>query len=169
METIVRNYLEIKSLNQLSEIKKPGDNYSLNQVLPNDFQLNKFFYKQIGQNHHWNDRLVWDDKKWIDYVSNPNVFTFLLKDNQNIAGFFELIYHKNKFEIEIAYFGLLKGFMDKKLGGYMLTEAIKISFSYKVKRVWVHTCSLDHKNALNNYLARGMKIYNIETVNTKSA
>ena len=169
METIVRNYLEIKSLNQLSEIKKPGDNYSLNQVLPNDFQLNKFFYKQIGQNHHWNDRLVWDDKKWIDYVSNPNVFTFVLKNNENIAGFFELIYHKNKFEIEIAYFGLLKDFMDKKLGGYMLTEAIKISFSYKVKRVWVHTCSLDHKNALNNYLARGMKIYNIETVSTKSA
>ena len=169
METIVRNYLEIKSLNQLSEIKKPGDNYSLNQVLPNDFQLNKFFYKQIGQNHHWNDRLVWDDKKWIDYVSNPNVFTFILKNNENIAGFFELIYHKNKFEIEIAYFGLLKGFMAKKLGGYMLTEAIKISFSYKVKRVWVHTCSLDHKNALKNYLARGMKIYNIETVSTKSA
>jgi len=169
METIVRNYLEIKSLNQLSEIKKPGGNYSLNQVSLNDFQLNKFFYKQIGQNHHWNDRLVWNDKKWIDYVSNPNVFTFVLKDNQNIAGFFELIYHKNKFEIEIAYFGLLKGFVEKKLGGYMLTEAIKISFSYKVKRVWVHTCSLDHKNALNNYLARGMKIYNIETVSTKSA
>ena len=169
METIVRNYLEIKSLNQLSEIKKPGGNYSLNQVSLNDFQLNKFFYKQIGQNHHWNDRLVWDDKKWIDYVSNPNIFTFVLKNNENIAGFFELIYHKNKFEIEIAYFGLLKGFMAKKLGGYMLTEAIKISFSYKVKRVWVHTCSLDHKNALNNYLARGMKIYNIETVSTKSA
>ena len=169
METIVRNYLEIKSLNQLSEIKKPGGNYSLNQVSLNDFQLNKFFYKQIGQDHHWNDRLAWDDKKWIDYVSNPNVFTFVLKDNQNIAGFFELIYHKNKFEIEIAYFGLLKGFMAKKLGGYMLTEAIKISFSYKVKRVWVHTCSLDHKNALNNYLARGMKIYNIEIVSTKSA
>ena len=169
METIVRNYLEIKSLNQLSEIKKPGGNYSLNQVSLNDFQLNKFFYKQIGQNHHWNDRLVWNDKKWIDYVSNPNVFTFVLKNNENIAGFFELIYHKNKFEIEIAYFGLLKGFVEKKLGGYMLTEAIKISFSYKVKRVWVHTCSLDHKNALNNYLARGMKIYNIETVSTKSA
>ena len=28
---------------------------------------------------------------------------------------------------------------------------------------------LDHKNALKNYLSRGMKIYNIETVSTKSA
>ena len=113
--------------------------------------------------------MVWDDKKWIDYVSNPSVFTFVLKDNENIAGFFELIHHKGKSEVEIAYFGLLKNYMDKKLGGYMLTEAIKISFSYHVNRVWVHTCSLDHKNALKNYLSRGMKIYNTETISVKSA
>ena len=167
METIIRNYLEIKSLNQLSEIKKSGDNYSLNQVIPNDFQLNKFFYKQIGKNYQWVDRLIWTDKNWIEYVSSPNLFTFVLKNNDNIAGFFELMYHKDKLETEIAYFGLLKEYIGKKLGGYMLSEAIKKSFSYNVKRVWAHTCSLDHKNALKNYLARGMKIYNTETVNIK--
>ena len=169
METIIRNYLEIKSLNQLSEIKKSGDNYSLNQVIPNDFQLNKFFYKQIGKNYHWVDRLVWTDKNWIEYVSSPNLFTFVLKNNDDIAGFFELIYHKNRSETEIAYFGLLKEYFGKKLGGYMLSEAIKKSFSFNVKRVWAHTCSLDHKNALKNYLSRGMKIYNTETANIKSA
>jgi ribosomal protein S18 acetylase RimI-like enzyme len=169
METIIRNYLEIKSLNQLSEIKKSGDNYSLNQVIPNDFQLNKFFYKQIGKNYQWVDRLIWTDKNWIEYVSSPNLFTFVLKNNDDIAGFFELMYHKDKLETEIAYFGLLKEYLGKKLGGYMLSEAIKKSFSYNVKRVWAHTCSLDHKNALKNYLSRGMKIYNTETVNIKSA
>ena len=169
METIIRNYLEIKSLNQLSEIKKSGDNYSLNQVIPNDFQLNKFFYKQIGKNYQWVDRLIWTDKNWIEYVSSPNLFTFVLKNNDDIAGFFELMYHKDKLETEIAYLGLLKEYIGKKLGGYMLSEAIKKSFSYNVKRVWAHTCSLDHKNALKNYLSRGMKIYNTETVNIKSA
>ena len=169
METIIRNYLEIKSLNQLSEIRKSGDNYSLNQVIPNDFQLNKFFYKQIGKNYQWVDRLIWTDKNWIEYVSSPNLFTFVLKNNDDIAGFFELMYHKDKLETEIAYFGLLKEYFGKKLGGYMLSEAIKKSFSYNVKRVWAHTCSLDHKNALKNYLSRGMKIYNTETVNIKSA
>ena len=169
METIIRNYLEIKSLNQLLEIKKPRGNYSLNQILPNDFQLNKFFYKQIGKNHQWLDRLIWTDKNWIEYVSNPNLFTFVLKNNEEIAGFFELIYHKNRSEIEIAYFGLLKEYFGQKLGGYMLSEAIKKSFFFNVKRVWVHTCSLDHKNALKNYLSRGMIIYNVETANIKSA
>ena len=169
METIIRNYLEIKSLNQLSEIKKSGDNYSLNQVIPNDFQLNKFFYKQIGKNYQWVDRLIWTNKNWIEYVSSPNLFTFVLKNNDDIAGFFELMYHKDKLETEIAYFGLLKEYIGKKLGGYMLSEAIKKSFSYNVNRVWVHTCSLDHKNAIKNYLSRGMKIYNTETANIKSA
>jgi len=169
MEKIVRNYLEIKSLDELLEKKKPNTEYIVEKVSTNDFQLNRFFYKQIGQNHKWNDRLVWDNKKWMNYVSNPKVFTFVLKDNEDIAGFFELIYHKDKSEMEIAYFGLLKDYMAKKLGGYMLSEAIKISFSYKVKRLWVHTCSLDHKNALKNYLSRGMKIYNIEKISVKSA
>tara|TARA_Y100000590_G_C15490418_1_gene927518 strand:- start:435 stop:944 length:510 start_codon:yes stop_codon:yes gene_type:complete len=169
MENIVRNYLEIKSIGELKGKNPPNNNFFVEKVFPKDFQLNKFFYKQIGRNHNWNDRLVWSDNKWIDYVSNPNVFTFVLKNIEDIAGFFELIHHKNKSEIEIAYFGLLKEYIDKKLGGYMLTEAIKLCFSYNVKRVWVHTCSLDHKNALKNYLSRGMKIYNIEKIIAKSA
>ena len=169
MEKIVRNYIEIKSINELSEVKKPSNNFSLKEVSTNDFQLNKFFYKQIGKYHHWTDRLVWTDKNWIEYISNPNLFTFVLKKNEDIAGFFELIYHQNKSEIEIAYFGLLKEYLGKKLGGYMLSEAIKKSFSYNVKRVWAHTCSLDHRYALNNYLSRGMKIYYTETANVKSA
>ena len=38
------------------------------------------------------------------------------------------------------------------------------SFLNEIKRVWVHTCSLDHKNALNNYIARGMKVFKKETI-----
>tara|TARA_B100000579_G_scaffold420071_1_gene419354 strand:+ start:121 stop:633 length:513 start_codon:yes stop_codon:yes gene_type:complete len=170
MEEVIRNYLEIKSLDKLLIKKKPDQKYNLEKVLKYDFQLNKFFYKQIGKNHHWKDRLTWSDNKWISYVSNPNVLTFILKENENLVGFFELIYHKKKFEIEIAYLGLLNEYLNRKLGGYLLSEAIKISFSYKnVSRVWVHTCSLDHKNALKNYLSRGMKVFNTEKVVAKIA
>ena len=75
-----------------------------------------------------------------------------------------MISHAEKHEIEIAYFGLLEEFQNKKLGSYLLTQAIKKSFKENIKRVWVHTCSLDHKNALNNYIARGMKIFKVETI-----
>ena len=79
MEKIVRNYLEIKSLDELLVEKKPSNKCSLKKVSSTDFQLNKFFYKQIGKNHQWVDRLAWTNKNWIEYVSSPNVFTFILK------------------------------------------------------------------------------------------
>ena len=82
----------------------------------------------------------------------------------DLAGFFELILHQEENEIEIAYLGLLKEYHNQKLGSYLLSEAIKKSFLYNPKRVWVHTCSLDHKNAINNYISRGMKIFKKETI-----
>ena len=128
-----------------------------------DFQLNKFFYKQIGNKYNWVDRLIWTDRHWIEYVSNENLLTFVLKYKEELCGYFELIIHKDKAEIEIAYFGLLEEYFGKKLGGYFLSEALKRSFLLSnIRRVWCHTCSLDHKNALKNYLSRGMNIFKTE-------
>ena len=162
---VKRNYLEINSLQDLKEGKKPSEDYSLSLIDPINFQLNKFFYKNIGKNHKWIDRLSWSEDKWINYVSNKNVQTYVFKFKDNLVGFFELILHSEKNETEIAYFGILEEYQNKKLGSHLLTEAIKRSFRNNVSRVWVHTCSLDHKNALNNYLSRGMKIFKTEILN----
>ena len=163
-QAIQRNYLEITSIEDLNEVIKPYEDCSLNLLEPINFQLNKFFYKNIGKKHKWIDRLVWAETKWIDYVSNQKVKTFILKYKNDLAGYFELIYHGEKKEVEIAYFGLLEEFHNKKLGSYLLSEAIKNSFKENIKRVWVHTCSLDHKHALNNYTARGMKVFKTEII-----
>jgi GNAT superfamily N-acetyltransferase len=163
-QEVQRNYLEINSIQDLNEVIEPSGDYSLNLLEPINFQLNKFFYKNIGKKHKWIDRLAWTENQWIDYVSNKNVETYVFKSKTDLAGFFELISHSEKKEVEIAYFGLLEEFQNKKLGSYLLSEAIQKSFKHNVNRVWVHTCSLDHKNALNNYIARGMKIFKTETI-----
>ena len=163
-QEVQRNYLEINSIRDLKYVVKPDGDYSLNLLQPKNFQLNKFFYKNIGKKHKWIDRLVWTENQWIDYVSNKNVETYVFKFQADLAGFFELISHSEKKEVEIAYFGLLEEFQNKKLGSYLLSQAIQKSFKENVNRVWVHTCSLDHKNALNNYIARGMKIFKTETI-----
>lgn len=161
---IERNYLEINSLEELNEINILSEDYSIKIVEPRDFQLNKFFYKNVGKNHHWIDRLIWTDQQWSNYTSDNKVKTYILKNKDDLAGYFELISHKDKKEVEIAYLGLLEEYYNKKLGSYLLSAAIRNSFSDKTKRVWVHTCSLDHQNALNNYLSRGMKIFKKETI-----
>ena len=163
-QEVKRNYLEINSIEDLNDVNDPTEEYSLNLLEPQNFQLNKFFYKNIGKKHKWIDRLVWTENQWMDYVSSEKVKTYVLKYKGDLAGFFELIFHSEKNEIEIAYFGILEEFQNKKLGSYLLSQAIQKSFKRDINRVWVHTCSLDHKNALNNYIARGMKIFKTETI-----
>ena len=162
-----RSFLEINSIKKLNRSKSPGPNFKINQVDPPDFQLNKFFYKQIGRKHRWIDRLAWTDKKWIEYVENSRVKTFVLKDNNNLAGYYETIRDFDKDHSEIAYFGILEEYFGKKCGGFLLSEAINKLFEDGNSRVWLHTCSLDHENAIKNYLARGMRVFKSEKINVE--
>ena len=161
---VERNYLEINSLKDLKKSKFSPDDCLIDLSDPTDFQINKFFYKNIGKKHNWVDRLVWTEQQWIKYTSDKKVKTFVLKIKDDFAGYYELIFHKDKNEVEIAYLGLLEEYQNQNIGSYLLSTAIKNSFLKKSKRVWVHTCSLDHRNALKNYKARGMKVFKKEFI-----
>ncbi|MFI6515838.1 GNAT family N-acetyltransferase [Spirillospora sp. NPDC050679] len=67
-------------------------------------------------------------------------------------------------EVEIGTFGLLPEFVGKGLGGYALTIAIRRAWELvpAVTRVWLHTSSLDHPNALPNYHRRGFRTFRTE-------
>tara|TARA_Y100001935_G_scaffold93429_1_gene77671 strand:+ start:17 stop:520 length:504 start_codon:yes stop_codon:yes gene_type:complete len=164
IEEVKRNYLEINSLKDLKETRRSFEEFSIVLLDPVNFQLNKFFYKNVGKKHRWVDRLIWSEQQWIDYVSSSKVKTYVLKSKEDHIGFFELIFHIETKEVEIAYIGILEEYQNKKLGSFLLSEAIKKSFNKNINRVWLHTCSLDHENALKNYLARGMKIFKSEIV-----
>tara|TARA_B100000579_G_scaffold385300_1_gene356316 strand:- start:1917 stop:2423 length:507 start_codon:yes stop_codon:yes gene_type:complete len=166
-KTILRNFLEIYSLSDLKKVENPSIN--LNLVETKDFQLNKFLYKQIGKKHNWLDRLNWSDQNWIQYVSQKNLYTYILKDNEDLVGYFELNLNEEKKEAEIVYLGILQEYYGKKIGAFLLCEAIQKSFSLNSQRVWVHTCSLDHKHALKNYISRGLKIFKTETLKVEIA
>ena len=159
IEKIERFYLEINTINDLKTKPISSDRFSLKEANKDNFDLNKFFYKQIGKRHQWVDRLIWQDKDWLKYISNENLRTYIFKIENDLVGYFELIFNNN--DCEIAYFGILEEFIGKGFGGFLLSEALKIGFK-KANRIWVHTCSLDHPNAIENYKSRGMKIFKTE-------
>ena len=130
---VKRNYLEINSLQDLKEGMKPSDDYSLSLIDPINFQLNKFFYKNIGKKHKWVDRLSWSEEKWINYVSSENVKTYVFKFKNDLVGFFELILHPEKNETEIAYFGIL-----------LVFQNMQFQFHYFVHDKLIQKNPLDH-------------------------
>ena len=164
MIEIFRSYLEIKKIDDLNETAKPNENCKIELINPPNLQLNKFFYKQIGKNHRWIDRLSWNDRVWRNYLDNTRVSTYVIKENNDLAGYFEQIYNEQNNDFEIAYFGILEEFRQRKYGSYLLSDAIKSKLKNGARRVWVHTCSLDHKNAIKNYLSRGMKVFKEEKI-----
>jgi ribosomal protein S18 acetylase RimI-like enzyme len=100
----------------------------------------------------------------LNYISNDFFKLYILKKNNELAGYYELLYDPKIPSMEIPYFGILKEFFGKGIGGYLLTNAILTSFDQRINKVWVHTCTLDHPNALKNYLSRGMKIFKTEKI-----
>ena len=160
---VERNFLEIKDIKNLRFNSTNETKFLVKKIKP-DFQLNKFFYKQVGKKHRWIDRLSWTDEKWINFISNKNLETYVISESEDLIGFFELLYNPELKETEISYFGLLEKYIGKGIGGYALSEAIKKSFKKNIKRVWLHTCTLDHPNALKNYIARGMKVFRKENI-----
>tara|TARA_B100001057_G_scaffold464793_1_gene520279 strand:+ start:1045 stop:1551 length:507 start_codon:yes stop_codon:yes gene_type:complete len=164
MIPVERNFLEIRDIKKLRFNSSKENKFLIKKIKP-DFQLNKFFYKQVGKKHRWVDRLNWTEEKWINFISNKNLETYVICESENLIGFFELLYNPDLNETEISYFGLLEEYIGKGIGGYALSEAIKKSFEKNIKRVWLHTCTLDHPNALKNYIARGMQVFRKENIN----
>ena len=160
---VERNFLEIKDLRNLKENINMENNFLVKKIKP-DFQLNKFFYKQVGKKHRWIDRLIWSDEKWMTYISNRNLETYVISKYDELVGFFELLYNPELKETEISYFGLLEEYIGKGIGGFALSSAIRKAFEKNINRVWLHTCTLDHPNALKNYIARGMTVFKKENI-----
>ena len=162
--TIDRFYLHIFSNNDLKKSNCKEKNLEVILEKEPTVDFCKFLYKEVGRDFFWRDRLKWSDQDWFDYINSNFVKLYILKHNNTLAGYYELLYDPKNFSMEISYFGIFKEFYGKGIGGYLLTDAILTSFNQKINKVWVHTCTLDHANALKNYLARGMKIFKTEKI-----
>ncbi len=153
-------YLEITSRAELRPAGDPRIPFTVVRVDVATPDLNRFLYVAVGDKWQWRDRLDWDRSRWLQYVSRPEFETWVAYVRGTPAGYFEL--ERTAEAVEVAYFGLLPDFIGFGVGGALLTAAIERAFDSGAARVWLHTCTLDHPQALANYLARGMRVYRTE-------
>ena len=124
--------------------------------------INHFFFVNVGRPWKWYSRLNWTLADWKALVEKETTTTWIGYVQGSPFGYIELDQRVDN--VEVAFFGLLPQYIGMGLGGYLLSEAVRLAWELKPQRVWVHTCTLDHKYALNNYLARGFTICKKETV-----
>jgi len=132
--------------------------YELAQAQSNLPEFNRFLYVAVGASCQWYMRLGWTYATWQQFLEKPGVETWVAYLQGSPIGYFELEAQQTG-SAEIVYFGLLPEFIGQGYGGQLLEDAIQRASQLAGKRVWLHTCTLDHPRALPNYLAHGFEIF----------
>ena len=158
---VTTTYLEMTGREELRPAKSSEVALEIIQATIPCPELSRFLYAAVGWKWFWHSRLSWDYAQWFEHLSRPEVETWVGYVDGTPVGYFEL--EGQGAEVEVAYFGLLPAFVGKRLGGVMLTAALKRAWELNPSRVWVHTCDLDHRSASKNYEARGFQVYRTET------
>ena len=160
--TALRSYLEMRAPSELKHAPEPHGSCRVERMLECTAAFWRFLYSEVGQDHRWVDRLPWSPGEILAYLADPAVSIWLLTVAGSPAGYFELRRAADG-STEIVYFGLLKEFHGRGLGGHLLTTAVQRAWEAGANRVWLHTNTLDHPAALPNYLSRGFRLYKTET------
>ncbi len=160
---VIVTYLDMHSAADLRRPQRPVDDLVVQRVAEPAPEYAHFLYTTVGSDWHWTDRLGWSYADWQAHGARLDVETWVGYVGGAPCGYFELERTPAR-EVEIQYFGLLRGFIGRGLGGHLLAAAIERAWSSGPRRVWVHTCTLDGPAALANYEARGFRVYKRETV-----
>jgi GNAT superfamily N-acetyltransferase len=159
---VTRTYLEMASPGDLRAGETPSSAPKIERLVRCPVELFRWLYTEVGRAYRWTDRLGWSDQRISEYLQTPGVSIWLMSWEDKPAGYFELVEHSDD-SVEIAYFGLLPDFIGRGLGKYLLTRAVEGAWQLGPRRVWLHTCTLDHPAALPNYLKRGFRPVREET------
>jgi GNAT superfamily N-acetyltransferase len=165
---VTRTYLEMQSPSDLARADAPDPAGRVERLGFCPTAFFRYLYAEVGRAYRWTDRLGWTDDQIRTYLDGGDVTIHVLYLEGAPAGYFELRRHPDG-SIEIAYFGLMGEHIGRGLGAWLLSHATEAAWAERPARVWLHTCTLDHPNALPNYLRRGYRavrqeVYQIEEV-----
>jgi len=157
---VTTTYLEMLSPEAFKPKASPVKDACVRKIEIPTPTLNHYFFVHVGRPWKWYSRLSWSLADWKEWAEKETMDTWMGQIKGSPFGYIEI--ERQGDDAELSFLGLLPQFLGKGLGGFFLSEAIRIAWELKPKRVWVHTCTLDHPFALNNYIARGFSIYKKE-------
>jgi len=152
----VVTYLEMRSPADQPVIGSP---LSLQRVAVPQPEHYRQLFKLVGARWLWFSRLILDDAHLAEIIQHPKVELYSVCDeNSREVGIVELDF-REPHECELAFIGLVPELSGKGHGRWLLAEATSRAWRDGVRRVHVHTCSLDHPAALSAYRRAGFTPY----------
>jgi GNAT superfamily N-acetyltransferase len=160
-------WLEMRSPDELRPGRDPPAPVELLAADRSLLPLLRTTNRRVGEPHGWTSRPAWSEVQWAEHLARPDVRAWVARVGGEPAGLIELVSRPGD-EVELTVFGLVPEFVGRGFGGHLLTLATRLAWETRhrggaaTRRVWLHTASTDHANALPNYLGRGFRVVRTE-------
>jgi GNAT superfamily N-acetyltransferase len=152
----IATYLEMRAAPDRPPLELPaGASF---QSLAGDLGRYRRLYGAIGRDWLWFSRAGMSDRQLGAILDHPAVdATAFVLDGHDL-GLIELDYRMPG-ECELAFLGLTAPAIGRRLGDVLVAEAVRRAFSRPIRRLWLHTCTLDHPGAVPFYMRAGFEPY----------
>ena len=156
-------YLEMTSPDRCSPVPGVLEPTAILRAERPTISFYRYLYDTVGADWNWFMRRLLSDEDLAAIIHDDRDEVFVLHVRGVPAGYVELD-RRVEGEVEIAYFGLIPEYVGRGFGKYLLAWGLARAWSYRPRRVWLHTCSLDHPRALGVYQRAGLEVYHREVV-----
>jgi ribosomal protein S18 acetylase RimI-like enzyme len=154
----VITYLEMREKPRTPPMSAPPAKLALIRAEQCTVSFYRYLYETVGTPWLWFERRLLDDAILGAQIRKETTEIFVLYVGGVPAGYFELDTSAPD-ETELCYFGLIPEFIGRRLGPFLLRAAIDRAWSRPISRLWVHTRSYDHPEALGHYQRAGFVVY----------
>jgi GNAT superfamily N-acetyltransferase len=159
-EMVTVRYIQMESPQEIP-MEAPCGGLMVDCVLNPDADFYRLLYDTVGEDYNWRSRRKLSREALEAIIRDPGNLLIVLRVDGKPAGFAELDRRKTD-EIEIVQFGLFPQMTGRGLGKWFLQSVLRRAWAFSPRRIWLHTCTLDHPAALPNYLKAGFEVYRTE-------
>jgi ribosomal protein S18 acetylase RimI-like enzyme len=153
----IAHRLEMTALPQRELLRFPHD-LTLEPAAKGNLTAYRDLFRAVGQDLLWFSRLLMNDEKLLDTLSDSGTESYALKRANKIIGILELSF-RDMPDCELSFFGLVPSEVGTGIGRILIDEAIRRAFEKPIKRFWLSTCTLDHPKAMGFYRKAGFTPY----------
>ena len=141
----------------------PAD-VALARIADPDPAAYRALFRRVGTPWLWQSRLRLDDAALAGALARPGTELWVPRRDGRDVGLLELAFEDDV--AEIAFFGLVPDVVGTGLGRWLMGQALARAWDRgrprPIRRLDLHTCTLDHPAALRFYLRAGFAIHRQE-------
>lgn len=134
----------------------PPGAWTLRKVAAPALPWYRDLFRRVGEEWLWFSRARMNDAELAAIVRAPDIEVYALVANGRDEGLLELDFREPG-QCELVYFGVTAGLIGTGAARFLMNRALEIAWARDLRRVWVHTCTLDHPSALAFYQRSGFR------------